>query len=74
MSPKLRIGSHWLLQSINLPDVVCQMMVRIIIAGRDADPVECIENTKTDAVEKRQIAAFGPGLLKRGKYWSPMKH
>jgi hypothetical protein len=43
------------------------MMVRIIIVGRDADPVECLENAKTEAVEKRLIVAFGPGLLKRGR-------
>ncbi len=41
-------------------------MVRITIVGREVAPVNCPEGCNADAVEKRLIAAYGPGLLKRG--------
>lgn len=38
-------------------------MVRITIVGREVDPVSYPENSNTEAVVKKLIAAFGPGLL-----------
>ncbi len=40
-------------------------MVKITIVGRDGAPINYPENSNAEAVKKRLIAAFGPGLLMR---------
>ncbi len=40
-------------------------MVRIVIVGREVDPVLCAEGSNADAVKRKVIAVYGPGLLMR---------